>query len=46
MIVQNQMECQKKCLDISIAKKYGYRPVNNFDRGFETTLKFYESITN
>ena len=36
----------KKCLDISIAKKYGYRPVNNFDRGFETTLKFYESITN
>ena len=20
----------KKCLDISIAKKYGYRPVNNY----------------
>tara|TARA_B100000886_G_scaffold229054_1_gene159727 strand:- start:33 stop:965 length:933 start_codon:yes stop_codon:yes gene_type:complete len=36
----------KKCLDISIAKKYGYRPVNNFDRGYETTIKFFESISN
>ena len=36
----------KKCLDISIAKKYGYKPVNNFDRGFETTLKSFEIISN
>ena len=36
----------KKCLDISLAKKYGYKPVNNFDRGFETTLKSFESTSN
>ena len=36
----------KKCLDISLAKKYGYKPINNFDRGFEATLKFFKSIEN
>ena len=29
----------KKCLDISLAKKYGWKPTNNFDGGFDLTLK-------
>ena len=36
----------KKCLDISLAKKYGYKPINSFDRGFEETFKFFKSIEN
>ena len=32
----------KKCLDISLAKKYGYKPINSFDRGFEETFKFFK----
>lgn len=35
----------KKCLDISVAKKYGWIPKNNFDKGFEITFKdFLDSI--
>ena len=29
----------KKCLDISLAKKYGWKPTNNLDGGFDLTLK-------
>ena len=29
----------KKCLDISLAKKYGWKPTNNLDGGFNLTLK-------
>ena len=29
----------KKCLDVSLAKKYGWRPQNNLDEGFEITYK-------
>ena len=29
----------KKCLDISLAKKYGWKPKNNFDDAFESTYK-------
>jgi len=29
----------KKCLDISLAKKYGWRPKNNFDKAFTITYK-------
>ena len=29
----------KKCLDISLAKKYGWKPQNNFHKGFEITFK-------
>ena len=31
----------KKCLDISLAKKYGWKPKNNFDEAFENTYKDY-----
>ena len=34
----------RKCLDISEAKKYGWRPKSNFDRAFELTLKHYRKI--
>jgi len=29
----------KKCLDISLAKKYGWKPKNNFNTAFEKTYK-------
>ena len=29
----------KKCLDISLAKKYGWKPKNNLDYGFDLTLR-------
>ncbi len=29
----------KKCLDISLAKKYGWKPTNNIDYGFDLTLR-------
>ena len=29
----------RKLLDISLAKKYGWRPNNDFNKGFEITLK-------
>ena len=29
----------KKCLDISLAKKYGWKPKNNFDEAFENTYR-------
>ena len=29
----------RKCLDISTAKKYGWKPNNNYKRGFELTFK-------
>ncbi len=29
----------RKCLDISLAKKYGWKPKNNLDHGFDLTLR-------
>ena len=29
----------KKCLDITLAKRYGWKPTNDLDRGFDATLK-------
>ena len=29
----------KKCLDISLAKKYGWKPKSDFDKGFDITYK-------
>ena len=29
----------KKCLDISLAKKYGWKPMNNLDHGFDLTFR-------
>ena len=29
----------KKCLDISLAKKYGWKPINDLDKGFDITLR-------
>ena len=29
----------KKCLDITLAKKYGWKPTNNLDYGFDVTLR-------
>ena len=34
----------KKCLDIGLAKKYGWKPRNNFDNGFELTLRDFLKI--
>jgi len=31
----------KKCLDISIAKKYGWKSKNNFSRAFDITFKHF-----
>ena len=31
----------RKCLDVSIAKRYGWKPVNNLDMGFESTLNYF-----
>ena len=36
----------KKCLDISLAKKYGWKPCNNFKKGFETTYKNFLKFNN
>ncbi len=32
----------KKCLDISLAKKYGWRPKHNIDNGFSVTYKDFQ----
>ena len=29
----------KKCLDINLAKKYGWKPINNLDKGFDITFR-------
>ena len=39
MIILNLMECQKKCLDINLSKKYGWKPKNNFDDAFKKTYE-------
>ena len=31
----------QKCLDITEAKKYGWKPKNNFDEAFETTFSSF-----
>ena len=31
----------RKCLDISIAKTYGWKPVNNLDKGFQITFNYF-----
>lgn len=33
----------RKCLDVSIAKKYGWKPVINLDKGFKITLNYFEN---
>ena len=32
----------EKCLDISLAKKYGWKPKNDYHKGFDTTFKYYQ----
>ncbi len=32
----------EKCLDISLAKKYGWKPQSDFHKGFETTFRDYQ----
>ena len=32
----------KKCLDISLAKKYGWKPNNDFDKAFKITYKDFQ----
>ena len=32
----------KKCLDISLAQKYGWKPKSNFDKGFDITYKDFQ----
>ena len=32
----------KKCLDISVAKKYGWKPESDFHRGLDITLKDFQ----
>ena len=32
----------KKCLDITLAKKYGWRCKTNLDEGFEITYKDFQ----
>ena len=32
----------KKCLDISLAKKYGWSPKSNLDKGFDITFKDFQ----
>ena len=32
----------KKCLDITLAKKYGWRYKTNLDKGFEITYKDFQ----
>lgn len=37
----------KKCLDITIAKKYGWKPKNDFKRGFKITFEnFLKNVKN
>ena len=37
----------RKCLDINLAKKYGWKPKNNFKKGFELTFEnFLKNIKN
>ncbi len=31
----------RKCLDISIAKTYGWKPINNLDKGFQITFNYF-----
>ena len=33
----------RKCLDVSIAKGYGWKPVNNLDKGFKITLDYFKN---
>ena len=30
-----------KCLDISIAKQYGWKPIDDLDKGFELTFNHF-----
>ena len=32
----------EKCLDISLAKKYGWKPQSDLHKGFETTFRDYQ----
>ena len=32
----------RKCLDISEAKKYGWRPLSDLDKAFNITLKYFQ----
>ena len=32
----------EKCLDISLAKKYGWKPKSDFHKGFDTTFRDYQ----
>ena len=32
----------RKCLDISIAKTYGWKPINNLDKGFQITFNHFK----
>ena len=32
----------RKCLDITEAKKYGWRPSSDFDKAFKITLKYFQ----
>ena len=34
----------KKCLDISLAKKYGWRPKINLDKAFDITYEDFQKI--
>ena len=43
MTLISQTECQKKCLDISKAKKYGWKPRSDFDRAFKITYNHFIS---
>ena len=36
----------RKCLDITEAKKYGWKPKNNFDKAFDLTLKSFKKNLN
>ena len=33
----------KKCLDISLARKYGWKPKSNFDKGFDITYTDFQN---
>ena len=32
----------RKCLDISIAKQYGWKPIDNLNKGFELTFNHFK----
>ena len=40
------MEFQRKVLDISLAKKYGWKPKVSLDDGFDITYKDYLKYNN